>query len=73
MSRVGLNPTPKTDEHGDDGDQIPTKLNIKIQKIRRNPNEIESQKNLKKSRPNPLDLDPMNLGGSIDLGNSASL
>ena len=20
MSRVGLNPTPKTDEHGDDGD-----------------------------------------------------
>ena len=39
-SRVGLNPTPNTDEHGDDGDGYYDKDEMKS---RLNPNEVEYQ------------------------------
>ena len=50
-SRVGLNPTPKTDEHGDDGDGYNDKdemnrhmkMQVKMD-LRPNPNEVESKK-----------------------------
>ena len=60
-SRVGLNPTPKTDEHGDDGDGYNDKdemnRHMKMQakmKSRPNPNEVEYQnsKNPPKSQRN---------------------
>ena len=49
-SRVGLNPTPKTDEHGDDGDGYYDKDEMKS---RPNPNEIEYQNSRVGLSPTP--------------------
>ena len=63
MSRVGLNPTPKTDEDGDDGDGYNDKdemnRHMKMQvkmKLRPNRNEVESQNSNCEEIPTTLNL-----------------